>query len=404
MPRFRTLDDIRVAGRRVLVRTDLNVPMSAGRITDTMRIERTAPTIKELAEREGRVVVMSHLGRPDGKRDEALSLRPVADALAQAIGRPVTFIGDCIGDEAEAAVAALKDGEVALLENLRFHAGEEANDHMFVVQLAALGDLYVDDAFSCAHRAHASTDGVARLMESAAGYMMAAELAALGQALDSPSRPLAAVVGGAKISTKLDVLVHLADRVDTLIIGGAMANTFLQAQGVDIGRSLAEPAMVGTARDVIEAAGGAGCDLVLPRDVVVAGELAPGAASRVVRLDGMGLDGVGPEDMILDLGPATAADLEDRLAKTATVVWNGPLGAFEVPPFDAATNRVAAAAARLTRDGRLLSVAGGGDTVAALTGAGAVDDFSYVSTAGGAFLEWLEGRTLPGVEALSVGL
>jgi phosphoglycerate kinase len=399
MPRFRTLDDIRVAGRRVLVRTDLNVPMSEGRITDTMRIERTAPTIRDLAEREGRVVVMSHLGRPDGKRDEGLSLRPVADALAQAIGRPVTFIDDCIGDEVEAAVAALKDGEVALLENLRFHAGEEANDRMFVVQLAALGDLYVDDAFSCAHRAHASTDGVARLMESAAGYLMAAELEALGQALESPARPLAAVVGGAKISTKLDVLVHLAKRVDTLIIGGAMANTFLQAQGIDVGRSLAEPAMAATARQVIEAAGGAGCDLVLPTDVVVAGELAPGAASRVV-----GLDGVGTEDMILDLGPASAADLEERLAKTATVVWNGPLGAFEVPPFDAATNRVAVAAARLTREGRLLSVAGGGDTVAALTGAGAADDFSYVSTAGGAFLEWLEGRTLPGVDALSANL
>ena len=399
MPRFRTLDDIRVAGRRVLVRTDLNVPLSEGRITDTTRIDRTAPTIRDLAEREGRVVVMSHLGRPKGRRDAALSLRPVADALAQAVSRPVTFIDDCVGEGVEAAVAELQDGEVALLENLRFHAGEEANDRMFVDQLAALGDLYVDDAFSCAHRAHASTDGVPRLMESAAGYLMAAELDALGRALDAPARPLAAVVGGAKISTKLDVLVHLAGRVDTLIIGGAMANTFLQAQGVDVGRSLAEPAMAETARQVMKAAEGANCDIVLPIDVVVAAELAPGTASRVV-----GLDGVGREDMILDIGPASAADLEDRLTTTATVVWNGPLGAFEVPPFDAATNRVAAAAARLTRDGHLLSVAGGGDTVAALTGAGAVDDFSYVSTAGGAFLEWLEGRALPGVEVLSAGM
>jgi phosphoglycerate kinase len=285
-----------------------------------------------------------------------------------------------------------------LLENLRFHAGEEANERAFVVRLAALGDLYVDDAFSCAHRAHASIEGVARLMESAAGRLMEAELEALGRALDDPARPLAAVVGGAKVSTKLDVLVHLAGQVDVLIVGGAMANTFLHARGVDVGRSLCEPEMAETARRVMATATDAGCDIVLPQDVVVAAEPAAGAANRVV-----GLDGVGADDMILDLGPASAADLEARLGSCATVVWNGPLGAFEVPPFDAATNRVAAAAARLTKDGALLSVAGGGDTVAALTGAGVVDDFSYVSTAGGAFLEWLEGRVLPGVEVLAVG-
>jgi phosphoglycerate kinase len=398
MARFRTLDDIRVAGRRVLLRADLNVPMAEGRITDATRIERTAPTIAELAAREGRVVVISHLGRPKGRRDPALSLRPVADALAGATGRPVAFVDDCVGPAAEAAVAGLADGEVALLENLRFHAGEEANERAFVVRLAALGDLYVDDAFSCAHRAHASIEGVARLMESAAGRLMEAELEALGRALDDPARPLAAVVGGAKVSTKLDVLVHLAGQVDVLIVGGAMANTFLHARGVDVGRSLCEPEMAETARRVMATATDAGCDIVLPQDVVVAAEPAAGAANRVV-----GLDGVGADDMILDLGPASAADLEARLGSCATVVWNGPLGAFEVPPFDAATNRVAAAAARLTKDGALLSVAGGGDTVAALTGAGVVDDFSYVSTAGGAFLEWLEGRVLPGVEVLAVG-
>jgi len=397
MPQFRTLDDLDVAGRRVLVRTDLNVPMADGRITDTTRIERTAQTIRDLADRGARVVVLSHLGRPKGNPDPALSLRPIADALANAVGRPVAFANDCVGEAAEAAVAALADGEVALLENLRFHAGEEANDQGLADQLAGLGDFYVDDAFSCAHRAHASTDGVARRLKSAAGRLMQVELESLGRALDDPARPLAALVGGAKISTKLDVLVHLAGRVDMLIVGGAMANTFLQAQGIDVGRSLSEPDMGATALKVMETARGAGCDIVLPSDVVVAGELAPGTASRAV-----GLDEVGPDDMILDIGSRSAADLERRLATVKTLVWNGPLGAFEFPPFDAATNQVALAAARLTQSGDLLSVAGGGDTVAALAGAGVVDDFSYVSTAGGAFLEWLEGRTLPGVAALAI--
>ncbi len=392
---FNILDDLDVAGKRVLVRADLNVPMEDGTITDATRIARTAPTVIELAGKDARVVVMSHLGRPQGKRVDALTLRPVADALSTATKRPVAFADDCVGPLAAEAAAALADGDILLLENLRFHPGEETNDRAFAVRLAALGDIYVGDAFSCAHRAHASTEGVARLMRAVAGRLMQSELEALAEALEAPRRPLAALVGGAKVSTKLGVLGHLVEMVDVLIIGGGMANTFLNARGAAVGRSLCEHEMADRALAIMAAARQAGCDIVLPVDAVVAGEAVPGAAARTVPVDR-----VAESEMILDLGPATVCEVEARLEASATLVWNGPLGVFEVPPFDAATNRVAQAAARLTREGRLFSVAGGGDTMAALGHAGVVDDFSYVSTAGGAFLEWLEGRTLPGVAVL----
>ncbi len=395
----RTLDDFDVAGKRVLVRGDLNVPMQAGVVSDATRIERLAPTIIELAERGARVVVMSHFGRPKGRRDEALSLRPLARPLGAVLGgRGVAFAEDCIGRAAESVVSALKPGEIALLENLRFHPGEEANDAEFARALAALGDLYVNDAFSAAHRAHASTEAIARLLPSAAGRLMQAELEALQSALGAPARPLAAIVGGAKVSTKLDVLGNLVARVDVLAIGGAMANTFLHALGSGIGTSLCEAEMAGTVRDILARADEAGCEIALPSDVVIARELVAGASCETVPIAAV------PDDMmILDLGPATAGALARRLGDCRTLVWNGPLGAFEFPPFDGATNTVARAAAELTRDGGLKTVAGGGDTVAALAHAGVLDRFSYVSTAGGAFLQWLEGKVLPGVAALDGG-
>jgi len=392
---IKTIDGLDVAGKRVLVRADLNVPMKDGRVTDATRIDRTVPTLAELAEQGARVIVMSHLGRPKGKVVPELSLRPVAEALAAAVGRPVAFAADCVGAEAEGVVGALQDGDMALLENLRFHVEEEANDSAFAEDLARLGDVYVSDAFSCAHRAHASTEGLAHLLPAYAGRLMQAELEALSGALENPQHPLAAVVGGAKISTKMEVLGHLSESVDLLIIGGAMANTFLHAVGVDVGKSLCEHDMADAARGIMAAAEKAGCEIVLPVDAVVAKEFKEGAACQTVALDG-----VPPDSMILDVGPASAADLMDRLAGCRTLVWNGPLGAFEIPPFDAGTNAVAQAAARLTRAGGLLSVAGGGDTVAALAHAGVGGDFSYVSTAGGAFLEWLEGKDLPGVAVL----
>lgn len=396
MTRFKTLDDLDVAGRRVLVRSDLNVPVSDGKVTDTTRIDRTAVTIKELADRGARVVVLSHFGRPKGKRVAEMSLRPVVAPLSAALGgRPVAFAEDCVGPAAEAVVAGLADGEVALLENLRFHEGEEANDADFARRLAALGDLYVNDAFSAAHRAHASTEALARLLPAAAGRLMQAELEHLTAALETPERPVAALVGGAKISTKLDLLGNLVRKVNVLVIGGGMANTFLHARGKQIGRSLAERDMADTARDILGTAERQGCDVILPVDAVVAPELKAGVETDVVPVDSVPAD-----RMILDVGPASVSDIVERLKGCRTLVWNGPLGAFETPPFDAATVAVAEAAARLTREGRLLSVAGGGDTVAALGHAGMVDDFSYVSTAGGAFLEWLEGRDLPGVAAL----
>lgn len=396
MAKFRTLDDIDPKGKRVLLRADLNVPMKDGTVGDATRIERLAPTIRELAERGARVVVMSHFGRPKGKPAAAYSLRPLVAPLAEAIGRPVAFAEGCIGPPAERAVAALKPGEVALLENLRFHAGEEKNDPGFAKQLAALGDLYVNDAFSAAHRAHASTEALAHLLPAAAGRLMQAELDALGAALETPKRPLAALIGGAKVSTKLDLLAFITGKVDVLIIGGAMANTLLFAQGVAVGKSLCERDMADTARRIIDRAKQAKCDLVLPVDGVVAREFKPGAPS-----DTVAIGRVPPDAMILDIGPKTVQAIAERLAQSKTLVWNGPVGAFETAPFDAGTTAVAKRVAALTREGKLLSVAGGGDTVAALAHAGVVDDLSYVSTAGGAFLEWLEGRTLPGVAALS---
>lgn len=395
MSAIKTIDDLDLAGKRVLVRADLNVPMRDGVITDTTRIDRTVPTLKELAEKGARVVVMCHFGRPKGERVPELSLTPVAEALAKALGAPVAFASDCIGPDAASVVDGLQDGGFALLENLRYHVGETKNDDGFAKELAKLGDVYVSDAFSCSHRAHASTEGIARLLPAAAGRLMQAELEALGAALDNPARPVAAVVGGAKVSTKLDVLENLSKKVDVLIIGGGMANTFLNAQGIDVGKSLCEHDMADTAKKILLAAKDAGCEVILPVDAVVAKEFKENAENQVVEVNG-----VSGDDMILDAGPATVAACTAKLAACKTVVWNGPMGAFEIAPFDAATNGLAQAAAKLTRAGQLVSVAGGGDTVAALAHAGAEADFTYISTAGGAFLEWLEGKTLPGVAVL----
>jgi phosphoglycerate kinase len=396
MPKFLTLDDIDPKGKRVLLRADLNVPMHDGKVGDATRIERLAPTIRELAERGARVIVLSHFGRPKGKPDAEFSLRPLVAPLAKAIGREVAFAEDCVGPAAERVVASLRPGDVALLENLRFHAEEEKNDQGFARKLASLGDLYVNDAFSAAHRAHASTEAVAHLLPAAAGRLMQAELEALAKALETPQRPVAAMVGGAKVSTKLDLLDFITGKVEFLVIGGAMANTLLFAQGIAIGKSLCERDMADTARRIIDQAKAAGCTLMLPVDAVVARALAAGVPTETVAIDRV------PEDaMILDIGPRTVAAIDARLAECRTLVWNGPLGAFETPPFAAGTNAVARRVAALTKAGTLLSVAGGGDTVAALAQAGVMDEMSYVSTAGGAFLEWLEGRELPGVAALA---
>ena len=398
MPRFRTLDDLDVANKRVLLRADLNVPVKDGKVTDATRIERLAPTIEALIGKGARVVVMSHFGRPKGV-DPSQSLRPLVEPLSRAIGgRPVHFAADCIGPEAERVVAALRPGEVALLENLRFHPGEEANDPVFAGQLAALGDAYVDDAFSAAHRAHASIAALAHLLPAAAGKNMQAELEALSTALDHPQRPVMALVGGAKVSTKLDLLKFITGKVDTLAIGGAMANTFLFAQGQPVGRSLCERDLADTARAVLIEAKARGCEIILPEDAVTAEALQPGVVTRIV-----GVNAVPPTAMILDIGPQSVARIVAALEASRTLVWNGPVGAFETPPFDRATTAIAKKIAELTRAGKLMSVAGGGDTVAALALAGVTDDLTYVSTAGGAFLEWLEGRELPGVEALATG-
>jgi phosphoglycerate kinase len=395
MARFKTLDDLQVAGRTVLVRVDFNVPMRDGKVTDDTRIRRALPTIRELVKAGAKVLLLSHFGRPKGRVVPELSLEPVVEPLSKALGQEVVFAADCIGAEAEKVAASLPDGGVALLENLRFHAGEEANDPAFVTALARLGDIYLGDAFSAAHRAHASVDGLARALPSGAGRLMQSELEHLEAALGSPERPVAAIVGGAKISSKLDLLGNLVEKVDLLVIGGGMANTFLNAQGIAVGASLCEVDMAETARQILDRAEAEGCDVILPSDAVIARELAAGAANETVPILEVPADA-----MILDAGPDTAADLTRRLAACKTLLWNGPLGCFEFPPFDAATNAVAQAAGALTRSGSLLSVAGGGDTVAALAHAGVVDSFSYVSTAGGAFLEWLEGKTLPGVKAL----
>lgn len=391
----RTLDDLEVAGKRVLVRADLNVPMKDGKVTDATRITRQAPTIRELAEKGARVIVLSHFGRPKGKKVPEMSLRLIAAPLSQAVGRPVAFAGDCIGEVAKKAVAALKDGDVLLLENTRFHAGEEKNDIAFAKELAALGDVFVNDAFSSAHRAHASTEKLAHLLPAAAGRSMQEELEHLAAALEYPQRPVMVVVGGVKISTKIALLEHLVAKVDVLVVVGAMANIFLAAQGHEIGQSLSEDDQMETARRIMAAAKKAGVELVLPIDVVVATEFKAHVVHHTVDVGD-----VARGEMILDVGPKSIEDFGARLQNVATLVWNGPFGAFELPPFDAGTTAAAKLVAERTRAKMLLSVAGGGDTVAALAHAGVAGAFSYVSTAGGAFLEWLEGRTLPGVAAL----
>ena len=395
MSAFRTLDELAPKGKRVLLRVDLNVPMENGRVSDATRISRVAPTILELAGKGGKVILLAHFGRPKGGPDEANSLKPVAKAVSEVIGQPVAFATDCLGDVAAAAIAKMQDGDVLLLENTRFHKGEEKNDAGVVEGLAKLGDVYVNDAFSAAHRAHASTEGVAKKLAAYAGRAMQQELDALTKALEKPARPLAAIVGGAKVSTKLDLLGNLVKKVDMLIIGGGMANTFLAAQGVKVGKSLCEKDLADTARAILAAAKDAKCEIVLPVDAVVAKEFKAHAASRVVDIGH-----VGEDEMILDIGPRSVVEVEKLLGVAKTLVWNGPFGAFELQPFDAGTNAVAKTAAALVKAGKLLAVGGGGDTVSALNQAGVADDFTYISTAGGAFLEWMEGKSLPGVEAL----
>ncbi len=395
---FKTIDDMPdLAGKTVLVRADLNVPMVHGAVGDATRLAMAVPTIAALADRGAKVLVLSHFGRPAGfDLDETLA--PSAAALANVLGRPVRFIADCIGPIAQAGVAAMAAGDVAVLENTRFHAGEEANDPAFVAALAELGDFYVNDAFSAAHRAHASTEGLAHVLPAFAGRAMQAELKALDAALGNPEHPVAAVVGGAKVSSKLDVLTHLVDKVDHLMIGGGMANTFLAARGIDVGKSLCEHDLAPTVLAILARADAAGCTVHLPYDVVVAREFAAHAPHRTCNVHEVAAD-----EMILDLGEAAVEALADALKTCRTLVWNGPLGAFELPPFDAGTVSLARIAAALTTSGGLVSVAGGGDTVAALNHAGVADDFSYVSAAGGAFLEWMEGKPLPGVVALERG-
>ena len=388
---WKTLDDIDLAGKTVLVRVDLNVPVESGRVTDTTRIERIAPTVRDILDKGGKPVLLAHFGRPKGKPVPEMSLRLVQPALAEALGREVAFVER----PDRGAIDDLPQDSVVLVENTRFTPMEEANDPQMAQFLASLGDIYCNDAFSAAHRAHASTEGVAHLLPNCAGRLMETELKALEQALGNPERPAVAIVGGAKVSTKLDLLGNLVEKVDTLVIGGGMANTFLAAQGLDVGKSLCEHDLADTARDIARKAAEAGCEILLPRDVVVARELREGAESQVVKTEDV------PQDaMILDLGPDSVAHVGQVLERSRTLVWNGPLGAFEVAPFDKGTVAAARRAAELTREGRIVSVAGGGDTVAALNRAGVADDFTYVSTAGGAFLEWMEGKTLPGVAAL----
>jgi phosphoglycerate kinase len=394
---FKTLDDIGdVTGKRVLVRVDLNVPMHDGSVTDATRLSAMAPTVLELADKGAIVLLLSHFGRPKGAKNPAMSLSLVIDAIADTLGRGVMFISDCAGEGAKAGLTVLAPGDIAVLENTRFHPGEEKNDPALVAAMAEIGDIYVNDAFSAAHRAHASTEGLAHVLPAFAGRAMEAELKALERALGQPERPVAAVVGGAKVSSKIDVLRHLVGRVDHLIIGGGMANTFLAARGVDVGKSLCEHDLVDTANAIFDAADKAGCTIHLPYDVTTSREFRANPPVRTVNVHE-----VAPDEMILDIGPAAVEALSDVLKNCRTLVWNGPLGAFETPPFDTATVALARTAAALTREGSLISVAGGGDTVAALNQAGVSGDFTFVSTAGGAFLEWMEGKTLPGVAALS---
>lgn len=396
MTAFRTLDRVDVKGKRILMRVDLNVPVENGVVTDSTRIERVAPAITEIADKGAKVILLSHFGRPKG-RDPTQSLKPVAAEVARIIKRPINIADDCIGEPAEQAVAAMKPGEILCLENTRFHAGEEKNDPVFVAELAKLGDIWVNDAFSAAHRAHASTEGLGHKLPAYAGRTMQAELEALAKALENPQRPLVAIVGGAKISTKLDLLGNLLDKVNALIIGGAMANTFLLAQGKNVGKSLVETDLVSTAREIMDKAKAGKREIILPVDVVVAEKFEAHASSRVVDAGKVGVT-----DMILDIGPRSIEQVISVLARAKTLVWNGPFGAFEMEPFDNGTAEVAEAVAELTAAGKLVSVAGGGDTVAALNVAGVADRLTYVSAAGGAFLEWLEGKRLPGVEVLRV--
>jgi phosphoglycerate kinase len=396
MSAFQTLDDLNPAGKRILLRADLNVPMSDGKVTDRTRLERLLPTITELCDEGARVLLASHFGRPKGAYVPEMSLEPVARELAILLGRDVRFAPDCIGDIALEASAKLENGQILVLENVRYHAGEEANDLQFVQSLASLADAYVNDAFSASHRAHASTEGIAHVLPAYAGRLMQAELMALGDALEAPERPVMAIVGGAKIASKLDLLGNLIERVDHLAIGGGMANTFLNAMGIDVGKSLCEHDMADTALEILKRADELGCEVILPSDAVIATEFKAGAPYRTVPVDA-----VPANQMILDVGASTIMGLAAKLENVRTLVWNGPLGAFEIKPFDEGTNGVARVAADLTERGSLLSVAGGGDTVAALNQAGVSERFSYVSTAGGAFLEWLEGKALAGVAALS---
>ena len=392
---WKSLDDMDLNGKRVLVRVDINVPVENGRVTDDTRIQRIVPTIRDILNAGGKPILLAHFGRPKGQHVPDMSLRPLVPALEAAFDAPVMFCADSRGEAAKAAVDALADGSVLLLENTRFHAGEEKNDPGLAAEFAELGDIYCNDAFSAAHRAHASTEGLARLLPACAGRLMQAELSALETALGAPERPVVAVVGGAKVSTKLDLLGNLVEKVDTLVIGGGMANTFLAAQGINVGKSLCEHDMADTARSIMDKADATGCTILLPSDVVVAREFRAGAENETVPADACP-----PDAMILDAGPETVAQIGAALDDAKTLIWNGPMGAFEIPPFDAATNAAALRAAKLTRAGTLTSVAGGGDTVAALNQAGAAEDFTYISTAGGAFLEWMEGKTLPGVAAL----
>jgi phosphoglycerate kinase len=397
MPTFRTLDALEPEGKVVLVRLDLNVPMKEGEVTDATRIERSMPTVRELIDRKAKVIILSHLGRPKGRREPSMSLKPLIGPIKEALGgKEVAFAEDCVGEPAKQAVDRLRSGEAVLFENLRFHAGEEKNDPALSDRLASLGDVYVNDAFSGSHRAHASVVGLAERLPSYAGRLMQAELGALEKALENPERPVAALVGGAKVSTKLDLLGNLIEKADVLVLGGGMANTFLLARGTPIGKSLCEREMLDTAKEIMAKATAESCEILLPSDVRVAKELKEGAAAREIAAEE-----VADDDMILDIGPASAKAISARLAECRTAVWNGPLGAFEIRPFDAGTSAVAKEVARLTQSGRLLSVAGGGDTLSALRRAGVLDQLSYASTAGGAFLEWLEGKELPGVAALA---
>ncbi|PTV68977.1 phosphoglycerate kinase [Agrobacterium sp. 33MFTa1.1] len=397
MPAFKTIDDLNdIAGKRVLVRVDLNVPVADGKVTDKTRIERVAPTILELSKKGAKVILLAHFGRPKGEPVADMSLSQIVPAVEEVLDHAVSFASDCIGAPAAEAVAKLNDGDILLLENTRFHKGEEKNDPTFVEALAANGDIYVNDAFSAAHRAHASTEGLARHLPAYAGRTMQAELEALEKGLVQPVRPVVAIVGGAKVSSKIDLLMNLVKKVDALVIGGGMANTFLAARGAQVGKSLCEHDLAETAKQIMIEAATSGCAIVLPEDGVVAREFKAGAASETVDINAIPADA-----MVLDVGPKSVESIKAWISRAETLVWNGPLGAFEIEPFDAATVAAAKHAAECTKAGKLVSVAGGGDTVAALNHAGVSEDFSYVSTAGGAFLEWMEGKELPGVAILN---